>query len=74
MLSWSITFLIIGLVAGLLGISGVAGGGYPDRLCAVCRLSHQRACQLHYGKEAPGLSGAPRLYSRGPFVSSAEPA
>ena len=25
MLSWSITFLVIGLVAGLLGLSGIAG-------------------------------------------------
>jgi uncharacterized membrane protein YtjA (UPF0391 family) len=25
MLSWSITFLIIGLIAGVLGFSGVAG-------------------------------------------------
>ena len=25
MLSWAITFLVIGLVAGVLGISGVAG-------------------------------------------------
>ena len=25
MLSWSITFLVIGLIAGFLGLSGIAG-------------------------------------------------
>jgi uncharacterized membrane protein YtjA (UPF0391 family) len=25
MLNWSITFLVVGLIAGLLGLSGVAG-------------------------------------------------
>ncbi len=25
MLSWAVTFLVIGLIAGVLGVSGVAG-------------------------------------------------
>jgi uncharacterized membrane protein YtjA (UPF0391 family) len=25
MLSWSITFLVVGLIAGILGLSGIAG-------------------------------------------------
>lgn len=37
MLSWSITFLVVGLIAGLLGLSGIAG--QQRRLRGFCLLS-----------------------------------
>ena len=39
MLRWSITFLVIGLVAGLLGLSGIARRSNPHRVDSVCCLS-----------------------------------
>lgn len=52
MLHWAITFLIIGLIAALLG--GHRSRWYSDlhRLCAVCHICHRRHRQFGYGQTA----------------------
>jgi hypothetical protein len=48
-LSWSITFLIIGLIAGVLGLSGIAGAANPNCMDSVRCLSGSFCGQFHYG-------------------------
>ncbi len=35
MLSWAITFLVVGLIAALLGVSGVAGTATLSPMCCL---------------------------------------
>ena len=56
MLSWSITFLVVGLIAGLLGLSGIAGAATQIAWVLFVGLSDSFFGQPCQGPPTAGLT------------------
>jgi uncharacterized membrane protein YtjA (UPF0391 family) len=57
MLSWSITFLIIGLIAGVLGLSGIAGTATHIAWILFVVFSGSFCGQSRYGPATARVTG-----------------
>ena len=58
MLGWSLTFLVIGLIAGVLGLSGIAGAASQIAwMDSVRSLSGSFCGQSHYGPPTARVTG-----------------
>ena len=58
MLSWVVTFLVIALIAGILGFGGIAGASIE---IAKVDLLHRRHAVPGLGRGRPGARTHPRL-------------
>ena len=49
MLSWAITFLVVAIIAGVLGLSGVAGTATNIAYILFCHLPNRRCHRPRHG-------------------------